>query len=269
MLSITHVINPVVVSESSDLYRAQPVTFASMLEARKYSETEVDVEICAATFPEDSEIVPESFKTLDPIDRSVLDCGHFSVRKKLPLLLDILMSAYRCSESDYLIYTNVDIGLQPYFYSFLARKINEPNMALIINRRTITAEIGKPFELAEIYSEVGEKHRGFDCFIFPRKIVPDLILGDICIGMQGVGLALALNLRSLCQPFELFKDVHLTFHLGNDKSWRSDIYDDLRSHNISELDKIIDELEVTHGEFKQDCPEYEYVSSRKNERRNA
>ena len=58
---IAHIINPVVVEKSSDLFYAQPITIKSMFEARMFSHNGVDVKLFAAVYPEDEILVNKDF----------------------------------------------------------------------------------------------------------------------------------------------------------------------------------------------------------------
>jgi len=42
--------------------------------------------------------------------------GTFRARRKLALIKDIMDILYESGGADYMIYTNADIPLQPYFY---------------------------------------------------------------------------------------------------------------------------------------------------------
>ncbi len=48
-----------------------------------------------------------------------------------------------------------------------------------------------------------------------------------------------LNLLCHATQFEEFKDLHLTFHLGDDRVWRSDENKDYWHHNRNELKKVV------------------------------
>ncbi|NJL82281.1 MAG: hypothetical protein HC890_03760 [Chloroflexaceae bacterium] len=37
-----------------------------------------------------------------------------------------------------------------------------------------------------------------------------------------------------------FNDLHLTFHLGDDKIWRQQDYSDYTSHNLAQINQIFD-----------------------------
>ena len=109
MIKFGHIINPVVVNKSSDLFAAQPVTLETLKAAREFAEGRVNVELYSAQYPEDLVLVPEGFKLTPNLDRSILDIAEFSIKRKLPLITDILNRLYDASEADYLIYTNVDM----------------------------------------------------------------------------------------------------------------------------------------------------------------
>src|SRR5690554_6353663 len=124
MIKLTHIINPVNVSEASDLFVAQPVTFESMRRAKQFAANEIEVNLITTQYPEDHSIIPEFFTKTKDLDRSVLDFGAFDKQRKLPLLQDILDRAVDYdTEADYIVYTNVDIAVQPHFYSFINQKI--------------------------------------------------------------------------------------------------------------------------------------------------
>jgi len=216
-LSIAHLINPIVAPVTSDLFVAQPITFESMRRAQEFAHGSVRVDLLAAVYPEDAEVVPDHFKTTPYLERSVLDVSNFVQKRKLPLLKDLLDRAFDGSDADWVIYTNLDISVMPNFYVAVKRLIEEGNDSLIINRRTISNTWSKLSDLELMYDDPSESHRGYDCFVFPRGWIPTLDVGDICIGVPYIGLALALGLIVHSKSFKLIEDAHLTFHIGNDK----------------------------------------------------
>ena len=112
MRKYAHIINPVAVCNKSDLFIAQPITFESMENARRFSETCIEVDLLSAQYPEDKKMVPEYFHLTPDLQSSVLDKGSFKTRRKLPLIKEILDRMYDASpDAEYLIYTNVDIAL--------------------------------------------------------------------------------------------------------------------------------------------------------------
>jgi hypothetical protein len=245
-MKLLHVINPVLVGESSDLFVAQPVTFESMRVAKAtaaFFDSGLAIELLATCYPEDVAIVPDYFSVDTSLTRSVLDLKTFEKNKKLPLLIDILTAAYRhAPDADFILYTNVDIAVMPSFYTFIAAKIRNGVDAMVINRRTIPKEFTKVNELPLMYSLIGESHPGYDCFIFKRSIVPSLCLHNIIVGARKVGLALYLNLRCFSKAFEELDAIHATFHIGDDKAWNNKMYNEFFAHNQSEYRKVFEDL---------------------------
>ena len=237
MTKIAHIINPVKVKESSDLLTAQPITFQSMLNAKSYGSTEKNIELCCTQYPEDESVIPDGFKNLGALGRSVEDVNPKTLGRKLPLIKDILDKLITNVDADYYIYTNVDIGLMPSFYSFVQSKIDEGYDALIINRRRLKKEYKSVGQLPEIYADLGKSHPGFDCFVFSKAIAQKLVLGDICIGAPFIGVAMAHNLFSFAEKALFVPDAHLTFHIGEqvmveDKS----VY---HTHNQNEFENVV------------------------------
>ena len=110
MRTLAHIVNPVAIGETSDLFVAQPITFESMRLAREFARGTVDVSLHTAQFAEDHAIIPDYLACTPDLTRSVLDCGNFQVKRKLPLIKDILGRLYDASDAEYFIYTNVDIS---------------------------------------------------------------------------------------------------------------------------------------------------------------
>ena len=248
MLSFAHIINPANVSADSDLFVAQPVTFASMRGAAQAAAVgQVTVVQYAVGFSEDE--IPEGFVGLPPLTRSVLNLATFQEPRPLPLLRDILDALFEASGADYFIYTNVDIGLQPTFYTQVIEFITGGYDSFVINRRTISGRYGSPDQLPEMLAESGKPHPGWDCFVFPRAIYPRFKLGDVCLGAGRVGMALLANMVAYSGKFREFSDMHLTFHIGDDRAWRNPAFADYDSHNTRELTALLAAIEAEVGPF--------------------
>ncbi|WP_417237261.1 hypothetical protein [Bizionia paragorgiae] len=242
-----HIINPVKVNKSSDLFKAQPITFETIRKAKEFAGDVLDVNVITAQYPEDIEIIPEYFQQTPNLNRSIIDFGTFKKKRKLPLLKDILQRAVDYdTKADYIVYTNVDIAVQPHFYLFIKQKIEEGHDAFIINRRTISDRYTLK-TLAEAYSDYGESHPGYDCFVFKKEIYSNFNLENICIGAAFVGLALYLNLRLFSNSFLEFNDKHLTFHIGNDKVWKEESNNEFEKFNKTEFQKIKDNFESNYS----------------------
>lgn len=214
MRKIAHIVNPFNAPQSSDLHFAQPITLESMRVAKKKVEGKIEIELLYTTFAEDSNIEPIGFNPTALLHQSVLDCGDFQKEIKLPLIHDILERLYNASNAEYLIYTNVDIGLYENFYEKVNEYIDAGHDAFIINRRRISEKYKRVDQLAEIYKEKGKKHPGFDCFVFHRDLFPKLELKGICIGVPFIEITFAQNLFALSKNFKLFDKEQLTFHIG-------------------------------------------------------
>lgn len=214
MRKIAHIINPFNANPKSDLYTAQPITFASMLRAKSVAKNIVDVELWTAQYPEDRNMVVEGFQATRNLERSVLDMGTFQKQLKLPLIDDIIRRLYEESDAEYLIYTNVDIGLYPNFYKEVNRFIDDGLDAMIINRRRIPAHFTRVEQLEDLYLVTGRKHPGFDCFVFHRDIFKQFQLAEICIGVPFIGITFAQNIFALAKNYRLFENEILTFHIG-------------------------------------------------------
>lgn len=259
-MRIAHVINPVKVKEPSDLFLAQPVTFESMLKAKKYSEVMEGplVDLFAISYLEDREIVPPEFIRLPDLENSVLNLSNFTKQKKLPLISDLLMPFASMTKYDYVIYTNVDIGLMPFFYNYIQESINNGIDSLIINRRVVQST--DVFTLNSFYSQIGGKHPGYDCFVFKREILKECFFGNACIGANFIGRVMYLNLFSLSNKLDIVKEDHLTFHIGEDGDWLSGNYSDFDEFNRNETMKVIDHFKNVFKSDDEKLLEYEKIS---------
>lgn len=249
MLKIAHIVNPLVVrNPASDLAYAQPVTLRSMQIARERAmqASGLEVVLYAAFYGEDRPAVPVDFVTTPVLDRSVLDCVEAASSdggRRLPLLRDILDRMYEAADdADYLVYSNIDIGLWPDFYLEVARLLREGSDAFLIGRRTLSTEFTSPDDLEKIFAQEGKLHFGFSCFVFPRSHYPDYTLGDTCIGLQPVGVTLAVNMIQRATSFRNFDRERLTFHLGDDRVWEQTLLDEYHRHNERTLDRVMERL---------------------------
>lgn len=250
MVTIAHLIHPVVVDPSSDLVTAQPITFEAMSAARRFARDQAEVTLLAVQYYDEERLpLSHGFRRLPDLDRSVTDIKTFKQQRKLALIKDLLDRLYHASDADYLIYTNVDIAPMPYFYATLERIIAQGYDAFIINRRTISARHQKPAEIFFMYSELGEKHPGWDCFIFKRSAYPRFELGTACIGTGWIGRVMITNMACFAKKFHIFTDLHLTFHIGDEQAWKTGQFEDYWKHNREECKKILMKFDKIYGPF--------------------
>lgn len=249
-MKLAHIVNPVRADPASELSLTQPITFETMRRARQYAAGEVDVDLYTTHFPEDKPADPSDFEQTADLERSVLDVARFQTPRRLPLLVDILRRLYEAaSDADYLIYTNVDIGLVPHFYVAVHRLLEAGYDAFVVNRRTIHSGFDRISEIPLMYALAGRPHRGWDCFIFRRNVFPQYDLGEVCIGAPRCGLALLANLLVHSERFNEFKRLHLTFHRGDERRWGSRPFADYAAHNTQDVVSILERLEKRHGTF--------------------
>jgi hypothetical protein len=245
IIKIAHVVNPLVTTNpASDLTYAQPVTFESMRRAREA--TTVQVKHYAACYESDLSAVPADFVLTPLLEQSILDfipATDCAAGRQLPLLKDILDRLYTtATEADYMVYTNIDIGLFPDFYDEVARYIDEGIDSFTIGRRTLSTEFTSIDLMEEILNQEGTPHYGLCCFVFPRSHYPRFILGNTCIGLQPVGVALAVNLMQQAVKFKNILNERLTFHLGDDRIWNKTLLDRYHLFNERQLDEIVSHL---------------------------
>lgn len=229
-LKIAHVINVTEINESkksSYLHIAQPVTMKTMTLAKKYAKNRVDIELFVIKHKSENVAVDPDFKLLPDIEQYAYEfidtLKSNNARKPLPRLSDIINPVFSNSEADYVIYTNLDIGLQPNFYLRVKELIDKGYDAITINR----VDIDKFHEnillddtkIDLICSLKGLKHPGIDCVVFRREIIPKLKLNNVMIGFPPVGQVLKTQVENHSKRQVWIKNERLTFHIGQDKSW--------------------------------------------------
>jgi len=244
-MKIAHIVNPLRVrNPDSELNFAQPITLRSMQVAREHAQQHGGPEVrqLVAAYEEDLATVPAGFEMTPLLDRSILDCVEGQPgekRRKLPLLADILDRAWQAApDADYLVYTNIDIGLQPDFYPGVAELIDAGHDAFVIARRTVSDEFRSVDDLPRIHALPGKLHYGYSCFVFPRAHYARYRLLDTCIGIQPVSISLVLNMIAQAGNFANVTDRRLTFHLGPDGAWNDTLLDTYHRYNEQQLDQI-------------------------------
>ncbi len=85
MISIGHIINPVNVGFESDLFKAQPITFSSMLNAKNYSENPENINQLIIGFDEDMDVFPKGFEQLPSLKRSVFGCWFLCENEEIAI----------------------------------------------------------------------------------------------------------------------------------------------------------------------------------------
>lgn len=234
-MKIAHIINPFNGSEEQN--NIQNITFESLKRALEYAKN-VKVEIIASHFKSDENTIPSFVNTKVVLGKSVLDYNPNLKQRALPTINDILAEAIDKTEADYIVFTNIDIGLMENFYEAVAEIVEQGNDAFTINRRRVSGKYQSASQLNEIYSDAGYLHNGYDCFVFKKELFNQFQLGTVCIGIPHVGNTLFFNLMCFANNFRLFTNKHLTFHVGLElvKTWGEASF---LSHNKIEYLKVI------------------------------
>jgi hypothetical protein len=84
----------------------------------------------------------------------------------------------------------------------------------MINRRRIEAKYSSADEIEVMYAEKGNKHPGFDCFVFHRDLYPKFSLAEVTTGVPFIEITLSQNLFCFAKNPKVFTDEFLTFHIG-------------------------------------------------------
>ena len=216
-MKFTHVINPFTPKKGHDVAIAQPLAFESLKIAKKFSEDRIEVNQLAIFFEEDENIVPDHFIKFPTLKRFYN--VNNNTNKKFPFIKDVLDVAYNNSgENDFIIHSETDIILLPYFYDAILNMINNGFDSIIVNNRSVFNDSGSSPNLYNIWSEVGEPNIGWDCFIFKKKIYEKFLIGDALVGVNSIGKVLYINMRYFSEKFIEVKDSQLTNHLGESES---------------------------------------------------
>ena len=213
-----------------------------------------DIPVCcvAVTFPEDLGLVPAGIVQAPVLQRAVTDVADFATKRPLPLLFDILDNGLAAETTfaaeavadtvEYLILTNSDIHLQPYFYRVLAELIGQGWDVLSVNRRTLDVGAEQRDYSVLHFAEAGKDHGGFDCFVFPASMVAQFTRNQSCCGVGYVMRSLMFNLVAQAPRYLMLSNAHLSFHLGDDRKWQVPAYDEYLDFNLAQARSIIHEV---------------------------
>jgi hypothetical protein len=228
----------------------QSITFDTIDKARQFAAPDYRVTCVAITYPEDSALVPPGVVVAPHLQRVVTDIARFKVPRALPLLFDVLRNGMAApvaidqdpSEAEFIVLTNSDIHLQPPFYRVVAEFIRRGYDAMTITRRTIDVEPTERAFTPLFMAEAGHDHPGFDCFVFPARMMQDFGINDCCCGAGAVMRSLLFNLVAHARRFLMLTQARLTFHLGNDVHWQNQIFADYIEFNLAEARALVESL---------------------------
>lgn len=252
-MRLVHVVNTSDFVHAPGMRRAQSVTLGTMELARQYARSAgIHVDQVAVCFSDERAVLPDGILERDGLRSSVQDHVPGAPRR-LPLIAEILAIGLEGADASHAIYTNVDISLVPHFYVAVAAMLAAGDPSLIVNRRTIPDFANRRTlpALEVMASFAGRPHPGRDCFAFPLDAVEQFVVGRTVIGADGVGRVLQWNLEAVCGPVTWRKDLHLTFHLGDDQPWRDPAHAAVNTFNLRETVAVYDALVERHGPFER------------------
>ncbi|NEP26657.1 hypothetical protein, partial [Moorena sp. SIO3I6] len=165
-----------------------------------------------------------------------------------PLVFDILEAGVKNAKpDDFIVFTNTDIILAPYFYDAVIDLLQSGFDAITINRNTLSKKQISIDSLAINMVEKGRYHPGYDCLIFSVKNFKKFVNNQACIGRPAVMLGLIHNRVYFSKQMLMLKKANLTFHIGDDRSWCDHNYKDYSDFNFSEaklgLEKLLDDTD--------------------------
>ena len=198
-----------------------------------------EVEIVAVRSSEEQSYLPEFVRHSEILERDI--SAIVPGAPGLPILADVLKAGLSSQTADYVVFSNVDIAVMPYFYQAVSLIIEDGHEGFIINRRRVSKQHFEDTRLTQMYMQSGAIHSGYDCFVFKANDFPKFDLGEVCLGVPHVGNTLAHNLFAHSKGFKLFTGLHLTFHVGMElvKKWGTP---ELRAHNKREFRRVLREL---------------------------
>jgi hypothetical protein len=230
----------------------QDVTFETISQAAAQARPNVPVNCFVVTFADERHLVPQHCVAVPDLRRTVTDLANFRVPRPLPLLFDILKLGVEAADrtqllpqgDQFIIYTNSDIHVQPYFYTAISDLIRMGYDVITINRRTIGKQSLPGLGLSLMCADGGIDHPGYDCFVFPRRLFDEFMLSNVCIGAGHVMRSLLYNMAALGRRFAVLTTAHLTFHIGDDGVWRNPQYEDYLAFNLRETRLLATRLAI-------------------------
>jgi glycosyltransferase involved in cell wall biosynthesis len=250
-IRLAHVVNPVLMPKTSDLYIAQPIAFTSLARARDASTTQ-NVTLVSCAFEHDSAFMRPLFDVHHVLTRSSRDLIASEKPRTLPFIADIFNTHVIPDDATHVIYTNSDICVQPSFYDFVTQQLRDGYDALVINRRTISKSFFDHRALPDMYKEYGDEHPGFDCFVVSREVLEKCHFGEALIGVHLIGRIIFWNILSYARRIKYLPAAHLTFHIGNDVPSKSRTMWPYIKHNLLVGRSVIERLQADPGYFYLD-----------------
>lgn len=229
--AILHVLNAFATRSSRD-QEVFTATLDSHLAARRFDGERVAH--LAITFPDEHALAShELYDAHAIVERRGPDDGIGPGSR--PALFELLEIAAEADvPGDFVVYTNIDICLQPAFYRGVRHLLACGADSLIINRRTVLEwELGDPAAgLAQF--DLGEIHPGMDCFVFPRSWVERFEATGAIVGHGHVMRGLLYNLVAHAEALVVLTKAAMTYHFDDDRPWTGETARPYLDANVGE-----------------------------------
>jgi len=191
----------------------------------------------------EEDCTPQGFTRATPLTRSTATEYPDLAQRRLPFVFDIIEAGADFSgPDDYIIFTNADICLRPQFYRFVEDIIGRGFDAFVINRRDMDANLIHEDLYPLVEFDQGWAHTGFDCFVFRRSLLDRFVKALCCVGVRYIGWSVFANLLMQSDRFALFKNVHATYHFGQDERANASEAQALETLNAKQLKKMLRKL---------------------------
>lgn len=247
-ISFIHVLNPFPARADSEHAIASRVTWQSLRVAHENALASGIAVTCRAVVLRGDESAIEAPATESAyLTRTIQDVADLQPKRPLPLIADILNVGAEGTTATHLIFSNMDIAVQPRFYvalhALIAGRLGR-HAPFMVQRINIDAGLAGA-ALEAMYAADGPLGQGHDCFVIPIELVRSLDLGECCIGAPHFDYLLAMELDVLAPDgVRTLADERLTFHLGNDIAWAAMI--DYVEHNLAQSLAAISRMRRRH-----------------------
>jgi hypothetical protein len=244
-MRILHVVSTVGTSAPNELQEAQRITLES-LELAQRCAVGIDVRVAASRYA-DEPLPAEWLMDFPCLQTSASELWNVPDGPRLPLLREVLMPLQCDIPYDFAVYTNIDIGVQPFFYQLVRQWAESGLDAVNVTRRNVDADLISA-GLPAIQAALGTRHPGSDCFAFISRIAKVLHVGDVCLGLPPVGRTMALALWLNANNYRKFGNQHATFHIGSDPDWKTNPIKQIMSkRNADTYQAVLHQLSEKHG----------------------
>jgi hypothetical protein len=155
--SFTHIVNPFPGRPGSEHAVASRITWATLAVAYERAQRAgIEVFVRAVVLPGDESAVQPPASSVVYLERTVADVAVLKPHRKLPLIGDLLRTGSEAVTSSHVIFTNMDIAVQPAFYVRVAELVADvgEGVPFMLPRVNVPAELAAA-PLDDLYAADG------------------------------------------------------------------------------------------------------------------